>query len=60
MDGITADYACYPEAGPTNKLAAARAKAIKNNVRDPFPVMELADHLPSAFEVSALCFTASP
>ena len=43
---------CYPEAEPSNKLASSKAKAIKNKVAKPFPLVDLADFLPSAFEVN--------
>ena len=42
---------CYPGAEPANKLATSKAKAIKAKVRNPFPLVDIADFLPSEFEV---------
>ena len=43
---------CFPPAEATNKLASLRAKALKAKVAAPFPVMDLADFLPSWAEDS--------
>ena len=45
---------CYPEAAPANKLATQRAKAIKAKVKAPFPLIDIAEFLPTAFEASSL------
>ena len=38
---------CLPEADPTNRLATAKAKAIKEKVAKPFPYMEVYEFLPT-------------
>jgi hypothetical protein len=39
--------ACFPPAEATNKLASLRAKGVKAKVAAPFPLMDLAEFLPS-------------
>ena len=50
MDGLPCW--CYPEAEPSNKLASARAKDIKQRVEKPFPMVNVADFCPTSMEVS--------
>lgn len=43
---------CYPEAEPANKLASSRAKAMKAKVKNPFPLVDMADFSPTQLEAS--------
>ena len=42
---------CFPEPEPTNKLASLRAKAMKNHVAKPFPMVDISDFLTIQFVV---------
>lgn len=46
---------CYPEQEPANKLAQAKAKAVKAGVAKPFPLIDMSDFLPPSMDVSDLC-----
>ena len=39
--------ACYPSPDPANKMAAIKAKQVKEGIRKPFPFMEMSEFLPS-------------
>ena len=47
---------CYPEAKPANALASMKAKEQKAKVAKPFPLISLADFLPSSMEDSNIYF----
>ena len=51
----TLPESCFPESDATNRLASLRAKGIKARIAKPFPLVDVAEFLPSWAEEVRSC-----